>query len=143
MTRICKVLETLRKLYLRLAVGPRQRRVGHSQKKQGTVVSLEVEACYHPTDRLTLSAGPGITWAKSRYMQSFFGVDAEQSAPSGLPAFDAKSGISNVRVSVGANYRFDPHWSVGARFFRGDAADSPITEKASKNITRVFVVYRF
>ena len=116
-------------------------------KKQGTVVGLEVEASYHPTDRLTLSAGPGITWADSRYMQTFFGVDAEQSARSGLPAFDAKSGISNVRFSVGANYQFDPHWSVGARFsaarLRGDAAGSPIAEKASQNTTGVFVVYRF
>jgi outer membrane protein len=80
-------------------------------------------------------------------MQTFFGVDAEQNARSGLPAFDAKNGISNIRVSVGANYQFDRHWSVGARFsaarLRGDAADSPITEKASQNTTGVFVVYRF
>ena len=116
-------------------------------KKQGTVAGLEVEASYHPTDRLTLTAGPGITWADSRYMRTFFGVDAEQSARSGLPAFDPKNGISNVRFSVGANYKFDPHWSVGARFsaakLRGGAADSPITEKASQNTTGVFVVYRF
>ena len=116
-------------------------------KKQGTTAGLEVEASYHPTDQLTLTAGPGITCADRQYMKTFFGVDAEQSARSGLPAFDAKSGVSNVRFSVGANYQFDPHWSVGARFsaakLRGAAADSPITEKATQNTTGLFVVYRF
>src|SRR3984893_3656233 len=53
-------------------------------KKQGTTAGLEVEASYHPTNQLTLTAGPGITWADRQYMKTFFGDDAEQRGRSGL-----------------------------------------------------------
>jgi MipA family protein len=116
-------------------------------KKQGTLATLEIEKRFHPTDQLTLSAGPGVTWADNEYTRTFFGIDAEQSERSGLPQFEAKSGVSAVRFSVGADYRIDSQWNLGARLaavrLRGDAADSPITQSKSQNTFAIFTAYRF
>ena len=116
-------------------------------KDQGTRVSIDLEARYSPMDRLQLTAGPGLTWADSKYTQTFFGVDAAQSARSGLPGYTAKSGINAVSFNIGASYQLTSQWGLGARFtassLRGDAADSPITEKKSQNSFGVFANYRF
>ncbi len=82
--------------------------------RQGTLVRLDMRGRYRPDGRWTFSAGPGLTWANDRYMQTFFGVDPDQSARSGLPQFDAKGGIERTRFSAGANYRIDRHWGLGA-----------------------------
>lgn len=118
-----------------------------SGNDQGTLVRLDALARFQPLERLTLTAGPGVTWADSEYTRTFFGVDAEQSARSGLPQHEAKSGINSARFSLGANYRIDPRWSVGAVLstsrLQGDAADSPITEDKSQTFAGAFAVYRF
>ncbi|HEY4066695.1 MAG TPA: MipA/OmpV family protein [Burkholderiaceae bacterium] len=116
-------------------------------KHEGTRISADVEFKYALTDQLLITGGPGITWADRQYTQTFFGVDAAQSAASGLAAYDAKSGINSIRLGLGANYRLTPSWGIGARAtfgsLRGDAADSPITEKKSQNTFGVFATYRF
>jgi outer membrane protein len=116
-------------------------------KHEGTRIALDLLAKYSPIDRLTLSAGPGVTWADSKYSQTFFGIDAAQSVIAGVPQYTAGSGINTVRFSVGAEYNFTPQWSLGARVtaarLRGDAANSPITEDKSQNVYGVFASYRF
>jgi MipA family protein len=116
-------------------------------KHEGTRVSLDVEAKYNLTERLMITGGPGITWADSKYTQTFFGIDATQSANSGLAVYNAKSGVNAIRLGVGANYLLTPNWSVGGRIsassLRGDAADSPITEKKAQNTFALFAAYRF
>jgi outer membrane protein len=114
---------------------------------QGTLVSLDAEARYSPSDRLTLSAGPGLTWANADYTQTFFGVSAEQAANSGFGEYSPKSGVALVRLSFGANYRLTPHWNLGARVsaaqLNGDAGDSAIVEDKNQNTYALFVSYRF
>lgn len=116
-------------------------------KNLGTLASLDLEARFVPMDGLVLSAGPGLTWADSEYTRTFFGINAEQSARSGLAVYDAKSGINSVRFSIGANYRLTPNWGLGARVtsakLRNDAADSPITADKTQTTFGVFASYRF
>jgi outer membrane protein len=116
-------------------------------KHQGTLASLDLRGEYRPSDRLTLFAGPGITWADSKHTQTFYGVDATQSAASGLPQFTAKSGVESLRLNVGADYRLTPQWTVGALAsagtLRGDAANSPITVRKTQDTFAVFARYRF
>jgi len=77
----------------------------------------------------------------------FFGVDAGQSARSGLPQFDAGGGWNSARFSAGAILRIDARWSASAfaavARLQGDAADSPITEDRSQVYAGVFLTYRF
>lgn len=116
-------------------------------KDQGTRATLDLEASYSPVDRLMLTAGPSVTWADSKYTQTFFGVTAAQSASSGLATYTAKSGINSISFNIGANYQLTQQWGLGARLsassLRGDAADSPITEKKSQTTLGVFANYRF
>jgi outer membrane protein len=117
---------------------------GHGE---GTLAGLDLEGRYRPIERLTLSAGPGMTWASGPYMRTFFGVDAAQSAASGLPQFQATSGLDAVHFSLGADYRLTTAWNLRAHAslarLRGDAADSPITETRSQNSYALFATYRF
>lgn len=114
---------------------------------QGTLVRFNALGRYRPDEQLTFFAGPGLTWADSRYTRTFFGVDASQSAASGLPQFDAHAGLNSVRFSLGMGYRFDQHWGVGVfgsiSRLQGDAASSPITEDRSQVFAGAVVSYRF
>jgi outer membrane protein len=113
----------------------------------GTLASFAALGRYRPGERLILFAGPGLTWADHRYTQTFFGVDANQSAASGLPQFDTHAGLNSVRFSLGAGYRFDHHWGAGVfgsiSRLQGDAASSPITEDKSQHFVGAVVSYRF
>ena len=113
----------------------------------GTLARVDTLGRYRSDEQLTLFAGPGLTWADSRYTQTFFGVDANQSAASGLPQFDTHAGLNSVRFSLGAGYRFDRHWGAGAfgsiSRLRGDAVSSPITEDKSQYFVGAVVSYRF
>jgi len=113
----------------------------------GTLARFDALGRYRPGERLTLFAGPGLTWADHRYTQTFFGVDANQSAASGLPQIDAHAGLNSVRFALGAGYRFDRHWGAGLfgsiSRLQGDAASSPITEDKSQYFVGAVVMYRF
>jgi len=117
---------------------------GHGE---GTLAGLDLQGRYQPIERLTLSAGPGLTWGSGPYMRTFFGVDAAQSTASGLPQFQAHSGLEAVRFSLGANYQLTTNWSLGARMglsrLRGDALNSPITETGTQNNYMLSCVYHF
>jgi outer membrane protein len=117
---------------------------GHGE---GTLVAVDLEGHYHPIERLTLSAGPGFTWASGPYMHTFFGISAAQSAASGLPQFEPGGGVDTIRFSLAANYRLATAWNLGARAslsrLRGDAADSPITESRNQNAYALFAAYHF
>ena len=104
-------------------------------------------AQYNVNERTRLFAGPRVTWGNGDYMQAMFGVNATQSANSGLAQYQAGSGITGVGFDTGVDFRFDKHWGVGARLnynrLEGDAADSPITEKANQLQVGGFLMYHF
>lgn len=116
-------------------------------KDQGVRVLLDLQGRYRVSDRLMLTAGPALVWANSTYTQTFFGVTAGQSASSGLPQYRTSSGVNSVALAIGASYQLTPQWGVGTRLsanqLRGDAVNSPITEKKSRNTFAVFSNYRF
>jgi len=117
---------------------------GHDQ---GTRIAIDVEGRYRLNEKLTLSAGPGLTWANGKYTQTFYGISAQQSLIAGVGPYAAGSGLNTVRFSVGAQYQLTPQWSLGASviaaWLRGDAEDSPITEDKSQNTYGIFASYRF
>ena len=116
-------------------------------KGQGTLASVELEGRYRLTPELTLTGGPGLTWADRKYTQTFFGIDAAQSVSSGRAEYSAGSGLNSVRVSVGALYSLTPQWEFGLRGsigrLQGDAADSPLTFRAKQTNVGLFGSYRF
>ena len=61
-----------------------------TDKDQGTLVLLDALVRRRLDERLTVNIGPGVTWADSEYMMTFFGVSAEQAARSTLPQYRAQ-----------------------------------------------------
>jgi len=87
---------------------------------------------------LTLSIGATLTYGSDDYTQTYFGVDAVDSARSGLQQFNADGGLRDLRIPLLAVWSFNQSWhlSGGVIYSRvlGDAADSPLTDqRGSKN----------
>lgn len=116
-------------------------------KNLGLVGAVEADVTFMLTPQLSLSVGPVVTFANSEYMGTVYGVTAQQSALSGLPVYQAGSGITSVRLSAMAAYRITPHWTAGLRLtagrLQGDAADSPIVEDETQNSASLFLLYSF
>ncbi|WP_188688770.1 MipA/OmpV family protein [Silvimonas amylolytica] len=116
-------------------------------KDQGATATLDLLGKYRPTEQLTLTAGPGVTWGSSQNNQTFYGVTAEDSAHSGLAEYTPGSGLAAIRFSVGAMYQLDKRWTLGARIgathLPGDVGDSPIVEKKNQMTYGVFTNYSF
>ena len=98
----------------------------------------------------SLALGVALTGAGQRYLQNWHGVSADQARTSGLPAFQASSGLRDVQVSAVWRTEFEA-WGqpfgafVGAGHTRllGPAADSPLTRKRDFGTAAGAVVWRF
>jgi outer membrane scaffolding protein for murein synthesis (MipA/OmpV family) len=92
-------------------------------------------------------AGPTMTIADSRYMNSWFGVNAQQAAQSGYRQFHASAGIRSVGFGVSANLTVKKHWILSAdgafQQLVGSAAHSPITQTRASGSFDVSVIYEF
>jgi MipA family protein len=87
-------------------------------------------AALGPRSRFGLSIDT--TWADDDYMSSYFGVNANNAARSGLDRFNADAGLKDVGATVSYTYAFGERWGITAlaRYDRllNDAADSPIVD---------------
>lgn len=99
------------------------------------------------TERLILGAGVEAVVANDNHMEAYFGVNAAQSARSGLPEYKAEAGLKRVNISASATYMLSENWLVrgeaGLGILTGDAADSPIVEEKLQPSTSLFVGYKF
>lgn len=86
-------------------------------------------------------------WADSDYMQSLFGVDAEQAARSGFRQYNPSAGLKSVNLGGSLNYAVNDHWTlvmmVDAGELVGDAANSPIVQSRYQLSTVAGGAYRF
>jgi len=113
----------------------------------GLLIDGGIGIPYRVTDRLTLNGRVSTTWADGNYMRNFFGVTAAQSAASRFPTFAATSGIKDINLSLGAQYRLTDHWlvSTNLRFTQllSSAQDSPLSF-ADRSVTGMVIFgYRF
>lgn len=116
----------------------------------GATVNLSAGYGMPVAQNLRLRANLETTWASAAYMNTFYGIDATQSANSGIAQYTAGSGFKHVGASLAANYAISREWggfaSLRATRLIGDAADSPIVAAlGSKNqvAATVGIKYRF
>ncbi|MCE4556859.1 MipA/OmpV family protein [Roseateles cellulosilyticus] len=85
--------------------------------------------------------------ADGKYMRTYFGVSATQSAASGYAIYAPKSGLYKVELSVGWTHRIDQHWRVvtvaGLERLTGDAGKSPISLRKNAPQGGVMVSYSY
>lgn len=74
-----------------------------------------------------------MTLATTAATSPYFGINAAQSAASGLPLFDAKGGVRSVGAGTQARYFWTPQFATHAFLeyerLTGDAAGSPLVEQ--------------
>lgn len=99
----------------------------------GTTANLSARYGFLVGQRLSVFAGPSVTWASESWTQSFFGITPSQAARSGQRAYRAGSGVSEFGVSALAVYGLSRNWSVtglaGYSRLTGDAEDSPLVDR--------------
>jgi outer membrane scaffolding protein for murein synthesis (MipA/OmpV family) len=105
------------------------------------VSELRLNYVARPTDRLTLRVGPRAFFGTANYMDTYFGINGDESARSGLAEYDPDGGLVSAGIEAVAAYRLNDRWWVegGVRWDRylDQAADSPIVEEGSDNSTVV------
>ncbi|GLQ11439.1 MltA-interacting MipA family protein [Devosia yakushimensis] len=90
------------------------------------------------TPQLTLTGGPALSFAGDDYMNTYFGVTADESNATGgrLAAYQAEGGPKSASLSVSAKYEIitDTFVTLSASYRQllGSAADSPIVEEESQ-----------
>lgn len=97
----------------------------------GALVTLSLGWSAPLSDRLRFATGVSTTYATGPYMRSFFGIDADNAARSGLRRFSAGSGLKDAGLALTLSRAVAPAWSVngtlGYSRLMGDATDSPVT----------------
>ena len=78
-----------------------------------------------------------MTYASGNYMDSYFSIDAADSARSGLSTYNADAGIKDVGANAVLTYSITEHWAVGGlvayKRLLNDAEDSPVTKVGDEN----------
>lgn len=122
-------------------------RYGAGQGRDGLLLDLGAGLTAQVAPAWRMGAGVAATWANAAYTQSYFGVDAVQSARSGRGIYTAGAGVRDVRVSVSATYAITPRASATAALsysrLQGDAASSPIVRDRAGVNGVVAVAYAF
>lgn len=99
------------------------------------------------SEQFSWFAGPTMTIADSRYMNSWFGVNAGQSARSGYRRYNASAGIRSVGFGVSANWTVKERWIVSAdaafQQLVGSAAHSPITQTRASGSFDLSLIHEF
>lgn len=113
----------------------------------GVLADLTLNYRFRPAKHIMLIPSVSATWASGKHMKRYFGINEQQAMRSGLPEFDADSGIKDVSASLTTIYSLTRHWhisaSAGLDRYLGDAVDSPLNERKWQPAVVVGVAYRF
>ena len=126
---------------LELSGSARQALTAH----KGHQLSLGLSYPLYRTEDMQLTLAPSLTWADRRYQQAYFGVSEGQAAASGRPQFAPRAGVKSLQLGVEFGMALSQQWRLAASLelaqLRGDAAQSPVTQKA-RQISAVVGVVR-
>jgi outer membrane scaffolding protein for murein synthesis (MipA/OmpV family) len=97
--------------------------------------------------KFVMFAGPSITYATHRFLQSEFGVTPGQSLASGHPVFDPHAGENAVGVGFSATRFITDHWllnlDAALSKLKGSPDVSPITERSTQRELAVSIDYQW
>lgn len=101
-----------------------------------------------PLDRQTrVVGGVHTTLGGDDYMQKWYGVEVDQAARSGLPAFNASAGFRDVGARLGVVHDLNNHISLNATagyaVLVGDARKSPVSKENGVPSLILGASYRF
>jgi outer membrane protein len=114
---------------------------------QGAQANLRLTAGILSRWRVEAGAFEQFTWANTKSTRSYFSLTPQQSIITGLPAYNAGSGLRYVQLGLIGAVILSEHWLIpwGASMQRmqGDAGDSPIVRDRTNWSANAGVAYRF
>lgn len=124
-----------------------QAEVPVSERDNGEAVHFGLSSPLYtsPTNAVTLALTG--SWGSDKYMQTYYGVNAAQSAASGFARHDAGAGIYAWSMNLDWTHKLTSRWSVlasaGVAQLTGDAGDSPIVQRKTSPTGSLKVTYSF
>jgi outer membrane scaffolding protein for murein synthesis (MipA/OmpV family) len=119
----------------------------HTDSSLGNQVDLRLSAGVFQSGRFGAGVFTQFVWADTKSARAFYGMDAQQSALSGLPVFQPGSGWLNASFGLLWSVNLNQNWivvgSMEARRLRGDAARSPLSERLSNHYASAGLAYHF
>lgn len=116
----------------------------------GVIADVAVDAFHDVTPAVRVSGGPRVSFASANYFETYYGVNAEESAVTGLSEYNPGSGIRSAGIGGAVTWKATDN--VTASLFTeysrlmGPAADSSIVrERGSRDQLTIGVStsYRF
>jgi outer membrane protein len=119
----------------------------HTGSGRGAQADLRLSAGVYRGGPFGAGVFAQTTLANAKSTGSLYGITPEQSAATGLPTFHAGSGWLFTSVGLLWSVDLSRDWvvvgSMESRHLRGDAAHSPLVERASNYYASAGVAYRF
>ena len=118
-----------------------------SERDNGEAVHFGISSPLYTSSKNAVTLGLTGSWGSGKYMQTYYGVNAAQSAASGFARHDAGAGIYAWSMNLDWTYRLTSRWSVltsaGVTQLTGDAGDSPIVQRKTSPTGSLKVMYSF
>ena len=119
----------------------------HSKAALGTQLDLRLSAGVFQSGRLAAGLFTQATWADAASTAAFYGIDTRWAAVTGLPLFAPGRGWLFASAGLLGSLTLSSKWvivgSLEARRLRGDAARSPLVQRASNRYLSTGLAYRF
>ncbi|MCU6192427.1 MipA/OmpV family protein [Enterobacter sichuanensis] len=118
-----------------------------SERDNGEAVHFGISSPLYTSPHNAVTLALTGSWGSDKYMQTYYGVSAAQSAASGFARHDAGAGIYAYSLNLDWTHRLTSRWSVlaaaGVTQLTGDAADSPIVHRKTSPTGSLKVTYSF
>ncbi|MDK9697019.1 MAG: MipA/OmpV family protein [Siculibacillus sp.] len=94
----------------------------------GQIFELGLDGIFHPMAKLTLEAGPRVSFATTDYMRTYYGVSAASALATGIPAHAPNGGYRGAGLAARATWEIDRNWLV-----RGDASWTRLSDEIARS----------
>ena len=124
-----------------------QAEVPVSERDNGEAVHFGIASPLYTSPKNALTLALTGSWGSSKYVQTYYGVNAAQSAASGFARHDAGSGIYAYSLNLDWTHKLTSRWSLlaaaGVTQLTGEAGDSPIVQRKTSPVGSLKVTYSF
>lgn len=119
----------------------------HTDSALGTQADFRLSVGVFQRGWLAAGLFTQATWADANSTASSYGIDPAAAAATGLPVFVPRSGWLFASAGLLGSVELSPKWvvvgSLEARRLRGDAARSPLVQRASSHYASAGLALRF
>ncbi|MDF7722287.1 MipA/OmpV family protein, partial [Enterobacter hormaechei subsp. xiangfangensis] len=113
----------------------------------GEAVHFGIASPFYTSPKNALTLALTGSWGSSKYVQTYYGVNAAQSAASGFARHDAGSGLYAYSLNLDWTHKLTSRWSLlaaaGVTQLTGEAGDSPIVQRKTSPVGSLKVTYSF